>query len=695
MIEVLQSPDLNRVIADGNDTEIKIRSVLGDDYYFRVNIYVENELLIEQSWSKDDAGIAVYNLKLMYYSYFNDNFDIPLLNGFQSIPELYKKVRIEIYEINILDGVVQGSIILPEFFVIKNKKPQYFDDSQLISLLDFPFDPIEVPVDGLVTFPIYYNGSENITVTLTDPDDNILFTENHVPFNVRVIRYNLLLSLIDIPQDINKLMITFSAGNTTFSKNLHLIRENYYALKQCFYLNNFGIYINAYLKGKKEIEHNLKPKEYVREDGNTVTYDVEDTLMLEVNTGYSRSNRLAQNVASSIDVRFLINGVWERMSAETKKVKVLEENKFVYEEVLKFSKINMPIFDNNNTFNLPPVANDIVINGIENQVVSFPVSVFFDAFQDIGDLRTITFYEFTRNARLDYTRANGQVITIFQAGANVTLPTILDIDDIVSMQYSAFQNTFGEPLDTIEFKLGDGIVNSNPANLIFNIAEDIESDIAPSIDLDNEYLVVVNDLGFAEISFPININNPDGFPSLVTWSENDDKITLSSVTNDSATITFNNAIDNEEFFISLRVSDTRGLFTETTLNLRAVNRVLSFNHITPIPNPSKTFTVTIGNGVPGFEAVVRFDIYTFGVDQFALIDYLNIENSRIINDRVRSVSITKIFDINGNINIPVRLDDDTIPDNSVGVGIQLTGTLVSASDGLAIDQSNNVLTLNS
>ncbi len=350
MIQLIQAPKSNRVLADGNDTQLIIKSVRGAEFYFKANIYIDNTLVIPQSWSKDQYGVSRKNLKLLNYAYFKNPFAIPDSIGIETKTGLYKKVRIEIQEIEIDTGTIVDTLTLPEFYIIKNHKPALFDDTDPIAFLDYAIQDIQVPKDGLLTFPLYTNGQNPIKVSIRDNKNIELFSENYAPPSTKVFQFNLPLSLLVIDEVLNPLQLIISCNGVELKKTIVIISESIYLLKQVFHLNNFGFYLCSYLRGKLKLEHTLKPQKYKETNGNQVTYTIKDTVTVAINTGYGYTNDLAHLIATSIDVRILIEGRWERVSAETKKVQRFQENKFIYEEELKFSKNNYTAYSNNNTF---------------------------------------------------------------------------------------------------------------------------------------------------------------------------------------------------------------------------------------------------------------------------------------------------------------------------------------------------------
>ncbi|WP_074406621.1 hypothetical protein [Aquimarina megaterium] len=697
MIEVIQTPAINRVLADGNDAVVIVKSLRGPKYYFKIKISVGGELIFEQSWSKDETGTSRYNLKLLYYSYFNNDFSIPNTIGFEYKPNLYQRVRIDIQEVEILTGTVVETTDVPEFFIIKNRRPYPFTDSEDLILLDYDVDQINVPVDGLIIFPLYSNGENPIVVTVHDDQDTELFSQSYNASTTKIMRYNLPLSLLSIGADVRYLKITMTCGAITINKIANIVRESIYPIKQVFHLNNFGMYLCSYLMGKLEEENRLKPKEYIREDGNAITYDVENKIMVDINTGFGYSNKLAQLIAKSIDVRIIVDSVWERMSAKTKKILKYEDNKFIYEDTLKFSKIDTPNFNNNGVFNQIPKATDIVLSGLENESIQFGVSIILEAFQDDGTLQSITFYNPTVNGWFGYTKPNGQFITIFNGNTDNPLlfsPLTINAIDITSFKYTPITERFGSPLDDIEFKLSDGSYSSNSARMKFNISEVIDSRIAPSLNLVTQYTIVVDGSGSGQVLVPITVVNPDGFPTTVTWSENDPKVGLSNTSETSGIISLINSNDEDEFYVMLRVEDTRGLFNEYTVNIKAASKIIDFRVDEKNASASniRLYEIILSNGIPNGRIDFDFIAVLPGFDQFVSIRDTASPITISMYSGLENESSTITFDNLGKIKLIIEMTDSrqAIPPFD---GVNLKVKISNPSSGMFISPSNDTINI--
>ncbi|WP_378186899.1 hypothetical protein ACE939_00940 [Aquimarina sp. W85] len=702
MIEVIQAPGANRFLADGNDTDIIIKSTRGNNYYFQIDIYINGILLTTQSWSKDAQGKATHNLRKLYDVYFNTVFAVPSIIEVTYLTELQRKVRIVVKENEIKTGRTVEKFVLPEYYIIKNRVPYFFMDTNDLQLLDYEVPEIYVPENGLVIFPFYSNGKNDFVVEITDIGTNtILMKKSYTGKNSRIFQFNLLLEFLGLNLGTSSLKIIFKSGNGIIEKRIQLIRRSIYPIKQVFHLNNFGFFLCSYLRGKLEIANNLKPKSYIDATGNTVTYDIEETYQVELNSGYSYFNELSEMIATSLDVRLNFNGQWNKMTAETKKVTVVKDNEFIKQTTLKFSKKNIDSLNNMSTYNSAPTAVNIIVQGEENVSLRFPVSKFIDAFSDQDDeLKSILITQPTKNGNFGYFKKSGEYVSISPNGGVLSSITVLILlSEADYFEYDPYTDRFGSPLDIINFQLNDGSFNSNTAKLIFNIEEGINAPIPPSITVQSNYQIITDASGRGEVTVPITVNNPDGFPITVVWSKTSPKLSLSNTTNNSGKISVLNAINGEQFYVKVKVTDSRGLSSEKTVTFKAVNRQIQLTSIVIFESPVvsfKEFDIKIFNGIAFQSIGVQFNFSSSNNNGFSEI-FINGFSSQLFLNRTNYSSYQKInFDSNGSIIFSVRVAKDRgelSEGGSQNSSARLLVEIRDPSPGMSINPGNSILSL--
>ena len=155
MIELIKAPDSNRILADGNSTPIMVRSTGGNDHYIRGKIFIDGQVFLEKSWSKDEQGVSTFDLQHLYYSYFENPFSFAIQSGYRPKPELIRNVRVRVEEFRVGSDQSSSILELPEFSVICNLRPVKFDDTVSLRFLDFPQQTMKAPRDKGLVFPLY------------------------------------------------------------------------------------------------------------------------------------------------------------------------------------------------------------------------------------------------------------------------------------------------------------------------------------------------------------------------------------------------------------------------------------------------------------------------------------------------------------------------------------------------------------
>ena len=383
MIELLQSPDRNRVIADGNDTEIILQANPDPTWFVRVKIYIDGsqEAFLEQGWSKDETGLCEFNIKHLYHSYFMNDFTGSYTTGFHKKDGLFKKVKIVAEEYQVGAVVPMDTLEIPEFYLVKNLKPVLFDDEKEVQFLGIPQENIKVDRTTGFVFPLYLRAANLFTVQVLDELNNEIYSETLQNFPTQITQYELNFEDLDLT-GLSFIYVKFITSAASVQKQLTFEDNSLYPPKTIFYLNNYGFYVSACLFGRKEDGNSLSPKSYTQLDGTEVTYDVEDNRELELSSGYGYKSitELIHAIATSIDVRMKLEDYWERVKSETKKVTRLVDNKYIYGDALKFSRINIPSYTNANTYAMVPTITDLTAVCDENQTIDIVKAAFLSVY---------------------------------------------------------------------------------------------------------------------------------------------------------------------------------------------------------------------------------------------------------------------------------------------------------------------------
>ena len=436
MIELVQAPDRHRVIADGNDTLIQVRTTTGGDHYVRAIIYIDDVEFLKQGWSKDEDGLCSFNLKHLYYAYFENTFSPDFTTGFHSRSGLFKRVKIVTEEYQVGGSIPISTLTLPEFHILKNHKPQVFDDTRTIAFLDLPQENINVSRDEGFRFPLYVRAGE-LTISVLNDLGEVIFSQTVLNDAAHSSQYEL--NFADLVIDgLDTVFVRFSTSQDSVQKKLKFINESIFPAKKIFYLNNCGFYIAAYLLGRKEDMHSLSPKSYAQFDGTEVTYDVEDVKELQLNSGfgYKDITSLVHTIATSLDVRMKLEGFWERVKSETKKITKFVDNQFIYSEALKFSRVNVANFTNADSYTRMPEVADIVKTGDENAQIQISKAEFLAAYTSTEPATRLRIRKDAVNGKISYqTSAGTYNLSDMVANDPSILPYAIPLEDFVALIY--------------------------------------------------------------------------------------------------------------------------------------------------------------------------------------------------------------------------------------------------------------------
>ena len=623
MIELVQAPDMHRIIADGNDTLIKIRTTTAGDQYIRATIFIDGVEFLKQGWSKDDEGLCVFNLKHLYYAYFQNQFSAEISTGFHTMSGLFKRVKIKVEEFMVGGIYPVDSLTLPEFHIIKNHKPQVFDDTRTVQFLNLPQDSINVSRDAGFRFPLFLTAGELLTVSILNDLGQVIHSETLENYETQVSTYELIFE--DLPiDDLDTIFVRFATSQDQVQKKLKFINETIFPAKQIFYLNNCGFYIPAYLLGRKESNSSLSPKSYAQYDGTEVTYDVEDVKELKLNSGYGYKHitALIHAIATSIDVRVNLEGFWERVKSETKKVQDFVDNQFIYFEVLQFSRLNVANFTNDNTYALLPEVVNIEKTGDENEQIQISKADFLAAYTSIQPATRLRINELPENGKISYQTALGTFnISDMVANDPSKLPFEIVLEELISVLYKPNFTEFGAPLDEINFQIGPEVLWSNVGKLIMNVEDIVFTSLPPSIDVNSIVEIGLDESGSGSKRVYAAITDPENDAVEIEWEVlNGAPITFDDNTIPSPTIAITGGIAPETYQIKINVLDSTGAFATEIINVKTSSYVVSASAFSYSPQDNyRLADLRFEGGQFQSKFRVRFTLSAFYSNQYVIL----------------------------------------------------------------------------
>ena len=343
MITIQQSPTLNKVLLDGNENEIKFHSDAGTDFYFKVEIKVNDALFSEKSISKDGAGNATLNLKRFYDAYFpSPEITFPSQASIVTYPELKVKIEVIIKELSVFDDGLSLISSLPLFYIVKSIKKDNFSLSNLSFLGGAALEVNASFVNGIVNFPLFVV-DEEILISIKDSNGNLIDQRTQFLLESNVASLFIRLTALTIPAFTPYITVDLVPNARTDERlrfNVVDIQNKIYPIKTLRYRNNNGVLLQRYFTGQLSEDRNFNPKSYAQADKTNITYEVNESVDISLNTGthHTITKEEFTAIARSPEVLFKLDGVWTRFTSQTKKVTRFVDNQYIYDTVLRFSQ---------------------------------------------------------------------------------------------------------------------------------------------------------------------------------------------------------------------------------------------------------------------------------------------------------------------------------------------------------------------
>lgn len=342
MLVINQSPTLNSVVLDANNTVISVFSSNGVGYYFRAKIFINGVLFDEQGWSRKDDFTAEKDLKKLYNAYFKTVFEQIFTNGLFEQTHLKSQVSIIVEEKLLSDDSLVDTISLPNFFILYNNKPQTFNQNLKVQFLGVETQILNIPDSGKISIPFFVNiSNETIGVELLDNFGTVV--DGVVSFNQtgkKTYLYNLDIATLSLANNTEWLILNITTnGGHLISKTIRLMNFPNFSIKEIAFLNNFGYYLYAYLDGQLVIENDLEPKSYTQLDNSEVVYEIIEKEIYTINTGHllQSEKEITNQIATALKSKINLNNEWIEMVTDTKKVVQFKERNNAYTDKLVFS----------------------------------------------------------------------------------------------------------------------------------------------------------------------------------------------------------------------------------------------------------------------------------------------------------------------------------------------------------------------
>lgn len=343
MITIIKSPALNKILLDANNTEISISSTNGNGYYFRALIYIDDVLFDEQGWSRKTEFLAVKDLVKLYNAYFEASFSEFTANGLVEKTDLKKKVSITIEERLLTTDAVVQTVNLPIFYIIYNRTPIVFTDTEKIKVLSKQPDAVLIPVNGKIIIPVLVNANNEIlSVTVKNNLGLTLNSQSTAEFTgKRIYLYSFDLSGVTLIKNTIYFEATIAVGSTEMILRYRLILLPDFSVKELYYKNNFGYFLPAYFDGELEAVNGFVINDYVQADGTSEIFEINEEATYTINTGSLLQDErpIVNEILNSHEIYFKVNNSWTKIKTRTKKELEFQDKKHLYSYDLQFSFI--------------------------------------------------------------------------------------------------------------------------------------------------------------------------------------------------------------------------------------------------------------------------------------------------------------------------------------------------------------------
>ena len=691
MIEIIQSPDNNRVIADANETLVVLKSTSGNEYYIQLDIFVNDSLFTSRSISKDNNGFGTFNFAHFYEDYFNITLPASSNNGFVEHSDLKKKIHFIAYEKPIQGLIATSQITSPEFYIIKSSVPFDFTDTQMAPLF-IPALEQHLPKTGQIRIPFYGPKDTTSNITIVTDTNETIYNSNfeHSESGITSFTYTLLDNAL--PQFCPYIAVTITNGERLIKLVYHIISAPKYQPKKIMVLNNVGLFLPVYLTGVLEDVRKLDANSFLNTNDNEETYEVLEEVNYTLNSGYQSNETKALNlfIAKSIDVRLLINNDWVRVSAATKKIEHFRDNTYIYEDALQFNVVKTAFGDSTESYLTPPTAQDISVSENVNTTIKVHKSLFENALND-SPVTKLRLSSATVNGIYGWEDNNGNYQEIYNPNnATPFQEFILDFETFQFLVYYPETNASGDPLDTILFSLRNNYIYSNQASLEL-IVNGTAGNQPPTIITESPITVGVNQSGNGSKQIEASITDPENNTLAIVWEAlNNAPITFDDTTIEEPEITVNGVDVLEQYQIKVTATDTdNNLISERVINVNTSNYMVSnaqqfdANRST---SQDRFYNISFAGGQPGKTMTLLTDAYFDNNESYAIVDVDGGANQKLVTSSYRKTTKEFLFDTNGEVNFVLKLRDE-LSNNLNDVRLKIT----DLDEGMYTDPNNSEL----
>ena len=339
MITINNSPILNSINADANELIIDVNTTNGFTHYLRAEISLDGVLFKVQSWGKYDGYNAKVSLQNLLQNFFEIDNTPNIVNGI-TYKNLVKRVSIQIKEYLLSNDSLVDTEVVPDFYMIKSYNPEVLNlASDIEFVADIP-NLFKCPKDAYISIPFFISNANisTIQVSVTDDQDNIIYSYSVNSSGIGFHVFNLSLSSIVIPYEVKSIKFTITFNTITIEKTILIEHLPVYLPTKIYFENNYGIFQYAYFFGESQKERKYSRESYNVSNNQLRNFETTTDIYYKINTGYFSKDqiKLIDMINKSLNVQISDQGPFVEVRQSTSKFTEPTSNEYVIDEEITF-----------------------------------------------------------------------------------------------------------------------------------------------------------------------------------------------------------------------------------------------------------------------------------------------------------------------------------------------------------------------
>lgn len=548
MINIIQTPKENEAYVNTAPITIIVDSLLGNGYYFKINIFVNGQLYDEQFRAKVNSTRLEVDFNGMVADVFNEPYQEPVGSAIVANPNLIKLVQVVVEEYQESTGLLVNSLGLPTFYVVNAQQPKNIALTHLTNLSVYT-DHVKTPPNGVLNLPFF----SKTATTVTLHKNNVVVQSLISPDAIGIYNAHFLLSNYNLSEDDDVfIMVETPTHNYTLRVVIQSIIP--YTVNLLIFKNNHHAWEHFYCFGEQKNTQDIIRKQLELTDNLQYNYKNITKPVYEINTGTYHNNYIntVNNLLASTHVMLSTASGNIAVNFKNTKTTPSKTRLYTYDTYLTLEENHDYSNNADIVYFAPPSLGNIIINGQENTNIEILKA---DILALYGGNNPLYFVFDEMPFGFDvYVNVNGNDVYAFQnqgfafdAFSKITL----------------IGGGYGTPLDTFKFHI-EGLPPENYSNIAtatINVAMYDPLNQAPVISVATETYVYVDATSKTIVA---NVIEPDGDPFTVLWQQTSGQaITMSAQTSQTLLLSNWTAPGEYEFLITAR--DNRGnTATQTT-----------------------------------------------------------------------------------------------------------------------------------